>query len=125
MSTPEYDPSITISVRVSDLDKAIAWYSDVLGFSLIYKVDEIAWCEMTSNTPGVNIGLSQVEDAKGGDNSVPVFAVKDIDKARASLEAKDVRFDGETQVIPEMVKLATFFDPDGNTYMLSQSLGEH
>ena len=124
MSTPSFEPSITIAVRVSDLDKSIAWYQDVLGFGMLYRVDEIAWCEMSSNTPGVNIGLSQVENASGGDNSVPVFAVENVDQARALLESKDVRFDGETQVIPDMVKLATFFDPDGNTYMLSESLGE-
>ena len=51
-----------------------------------------------------------------------MFGVTDIDAARTEMEGKAVRFDGETQVIPGMVKLATFFDPDGNSYMLSQSL---
>ena len=60
----------------------------------------------------------------GGDNSVPVFAVENVDQARALLESKDVRFDGETMTIPDMVSLATFFDPDGNKLMLFQSLGE-
>lgn len=35
-----------------------------------------------------------------------------------------MRFDGPTQTIPGMVKLATLFDPDGNTLMLFQSLAE-
>ena len=50
------------------------------------------------------------------------FGVKDIDKARATLEELQVRFDGETLTIPEMVRLATFFDPDDNKLMLYQSL---
>jgi hypothetical protein len=34
----------------------------VLGFKLLYRMDDIAWCELASNTPGVNVGLSQVEE---------------------------------------------------------------
>jgi len=33
-------------------------------------------------------------------------------------------FDGDTIEIPELVKLATFFDPDGNSLMLYQSLSD-
>jgi hypothetical protein len=33
-----------------------------------------------------------------------------------------VKFDGPTQEIPGMVKLATFFDPDGNAMMFFQDL---
>ena len=50
------------------------------------------------------------------------FAVEDIDAARKLLESKDVRFDGPTRVYDGMVKLATFYDPDGNTLMLFQDL---
>jgi hypothetical protein len=48
--------------------------------------------------------------------------VADIDVARKHLESKDVRFDGDTYEIEGMVKLATFYDPDGNSFMLAQSL---
>ena len=50
------------------------------------------------------------------------WGVKDIDAARTLLESKKVRFDGPTQEIPGMVKLATFFDPDGNPMMFYQDL---
>jgi hypothetical protein len=33
-----------------------------------------------------------------------------------------VRFDGPTIELPGMVKLATFFDPDGNPMMFYQDL---
>lgn len=42
--------------------------------------------------------------------------------ARAQLETKKVKFDGEIQTIEGMVALATFFDPDGNQLMLAQHL---
>jgi len=119
-----YDGGLTLATQVSDVDKAIAWYRDVLGFELLYKVDEMGWAELKTETPGVNLGVSQVEKPKVGAGPVPTFGVKDLDAARAKLEAKDVRFDGETREYPGMVRLATFFDPDGNAFMLFQSLGE-
>ncbi len=63
-----------------------------------------------------------MEKVERGGGATLVFGVADVDSARAQLEAKDVRFDGETQTIPDMVKLATFFDPDGNTFMLAEDL---
>ena len=36
-----------------------------------------------------------------------------------------VRFDRPTRTIEGMVKLAKFFDPDGNRFMLYQSLEKH
>lgn len=117
-----YDGGLTCAMQCADLDKAIAWYSDVLGFEMLYRVDEMGWCEMRTPVERVNVGLSQVEtpEVKGG--ATLTFGVKDIDAARSSLESQDVRFDGETMTIPDMVKLATFFDPDGNKLMLYQDL---
>ena len=46
----------------------------------------------------------------------------DIDAAKARLDAHGVRQDGDIQTIPDLVKLLTFYDPDGNAMMLSQSL---
>lgn len=113
---------LTCAMQCTDMEKAIRWYQDVLGFSLIYKMDEMAWCEMKTPVEGVSLGMSEVEspEVKGG--ATLTFGVKDIDAARAKLEKRDVRFDGATVTIPDAVKLATFFDPDGNKLMLFQSL---
>ena len=122
-----YDGGLTISLQVKDNKKSIAWYRDVLGFTLLYAVEEIGWCELQSEVAGgrVNVGLSEVESPKTGAGAVPTWGVKDIDAARGQMEKKKVRFDGPTQEIPGMVKLATFFDPDGNAHMLYQSLQKH
>ncbi len=119
-----YDSNITAALNVSDLDKGIAWYRDVLGFELLYKLDDMGWCEFKTETKGVNVGLSTTEGTKQGGGATLTFGVKDVASARSQLEAKDVRFDGETQTIPGMVSLATFFDPDGNQLMLAQDLSE-
>lgn len=117
-----YDGDLTCAMGTKDLDKAIAWYTDVLGFELIYKLDEMAWCELKSPVARVNVGLSQVEEVQGAGGATLTFGVKDIASARATLEELKVKFDGETLTIPEMVKLATFYDLDGNKLMLFQDL---
>ena len=118
-----YDGALVIAFQVKDIAKSIDWYQTVVGFKLLYHVEEIGWCELTTSISGVAIGLSQVEDPKVG-GPTPTFGVKDVDAARQRLESHDVRFDGPTQEIPGMVKLATFYDPDGNALMLSQTLSD-
>jgi predicted enzyme related to lactoylglutathione lyase len=118
-----YDGGLTCALDVTDLKRSIDWYTGVLGFKLLYSMDEIGWCELETELPGVNVGLSQVEDAGGKGGATLTFGVKDIDAARAKIEGKGVRFDGPTREIEGMVKLATFYDPDGNALMLYQGLG--
>ena len=117
-----YDGGLTCSLGVKDLKTSLAWYQDVLGFRLLYHLEDLGWCELATEIKGVNLGLSQVErpEVKGG--ATLTFGVKDIDAARRLLEEKSVRFDGPTQTIQDMVKLATFYDPDGNKLMLYQDL---
>ena len=120
-----YNGTITLSSSVKDLDASIAWFRDILGFEEVFKVAEAGWAEVSTPAEGVSIGLDQTDaDVEGSGGSVPVFGVEDIDAARAELEAKDVAFAGDTVELPGMVKLATFFDPDGNRYMFAQSLVE-
>ncbi|MCY4056819.1 MAG: VOC family protein [Gammaproteobacteria bacterium] len=120
-----YNGTITLSSSVKDLDASIAWFKDILGFEEEFKVAEAGWAEVSSPVEGVSIGLDQTDaDVEGSGGSVPVFGVVDIDAARAELEAKGVEFAGDTVELPGMVKLATFFDPDGNRYMFAQSLLE-
>jgi catechol 2,3-dioxygenase-like lactoylglutathione lyase family enzyme len=118
-----YDGGLTVAFQVTDLRKSIDWYQNILGFKLAYHLQEMGWCELTTSVDRVNIGLSQVEAVKTG-GPTPTFGVKDIEHARSHLENSGVRFDGDTIEIPEMVKLATFFDPDGNSLMLYQALSD-
>ena len=118
-----YDGGLTCSISVTDFDKAVQWYGEMLGFTLNYRMDEMGWCELATEVPGVNVGLSRSDSIVKGGGATLTFGVTDIDAARKRLESKGVRFEGETDVIPGMVKLATFFDPDGNTLMLYQDKG--
>jgi catechol 2,3-dioxygenase-like lactoylglutathione lyase family enzyme len=117
-----YVPEVTASMGVTDLDRSIEWYKDILGFTLLYRVDEIAWCELSTGVPGVNVGLSQNQEVKQDGGATNVWGVSDILAAKAHLDAHGVRQDGDIQHIPDMVKLLTFYDPDGNAMMLSENL---
>ena len=123
MANPlNYDGGLTCSLKCTDLKRSIQWYQEMLGFKLLYQVDEMGWCELASAVDRVNVGLSQVEKAGGAGGATLTFGVKDIEAARKILEGRKVRFDGPTMTIEGMVKLATFFDPDDNALMLYQDL---
>ncbi|MGB7242327.1 MAG: VOC family protein [Sulfitobacter sp.] len=115
------EKTLTIALSVRDRHASAGWYSDMLGFDLLYHADEAGWSELQTKIAGVTLGLGEhVEPAPG--NSVPVFGVADIEKARHDLEAAGVKFDGETDTVEGMVSTATFFDPDRNALMLAQDL---
>lgn len=118
----QFVPEVTASMAVSNLDRSIDWYQQVLGFTLLYRADEIGWCEMSTHMPGVNIGLSENQSVTQGGGATNVWTVSDIEAGKTHLTAHGVKLDGDIQTIPELVRLLTFYDPDGNAMMLAQSL---
>ena len=117
----QYNGELTCAMGVTDLDRSIAWYQDMLGFTLLYRADGVAWCELVSPVANVTVGLSQNESVPIGGGATLTFGVTDVVAAQAELAAKGVRFDGDIRHIPGLVKLLTLFDPDQNPLMLFQS----
>ena len=117
-----YDGGLTCALGVTSLDRSIAWYREVLGFELLYRLEDMAWCELSTGVARVNLGLSEVEEAGGKGGATLTFGVEDIEAAKAELDARGVRHDAPIQDIPEMVRLLTFFDPDDNALMFYQDL---
>lgn len=70
----------------------------------------------------MNVGLSQVEAVTAGGGATLTFGVSDIDAAKAAFDAAGIRQDGAIMDIPGMVRLLTFYDPDGNALMFYQDL---
>ncbi|MCP4942141.1 MAG: VOC family protein, partial [Planctomycetaceae bacterium] len=96
----DFADGLTLSMPVSNLEKSITWYKEVLGFSLLYKMDELGWCEMQSPVADVNVGLSVVEHPNPG-GATPTFGVRDIAAAKSALEAANVRIDGDVVTITD------------------------
>jgi catechol 2,3-dioxygenase-like lactoylglutathione lyase family enzyme len=122
MGKIEWAGKSTAALEVSDYAKGLAWYRDVLGFEVVFELESWGWAQLQSPVSGLLVGIGQSEEVKHGGGATLTFTVKDIDAARAYLEAEGVRFDGETSQVEDMVRLATFYDPDGNALMLAQQL---
>ncbi len=113
----DFDGGLTLAMRSTDLARTIDWYQRVLGFTLLYRAEQMAWCELATAVGKVNVGFSESETVGADGGAIPTWGVTDIVAAKAALEALDVRTDGDIQHIPGMVKLLTFYDPDDNAMM--------
>jgi catechol 2,3-dioxygenase-like lactoylglutathione lyase family enzyme len=122
MGKIEWDGEGTAALAVSDYGKSLAWYRDVLGFEVVFELETWGWAQLRSPIDGLLIGIGQSEEIKEGGGATITFRVKDIEAARAHLESEGVRFDGEISQVEDMVRLTTFYDPDGNAFMLAQQL---
>ena len=118
----EWDGILTCPMETKNINNAIKWYEEVLGFELMYKVDEIGWCELKTPINNVHLGLSQVESPKVEGGATLTFGVKDVEAAKARVDAHQVKTDGDIVVYPGMVKLLTFYDPDGNKLMFAEDI---
>lgn len=104
-----------IYYHVSDLDRAIGFYRDLLGLQLVRR-DVVACLEIEGVTvelvPDESVGQS------GGGNARLCFRVEDIRAACAELLKKDVRVGPVEEKSNGL--LAGFWDPDGNEMSLWQ-----
>lgn len=121
----KFEPGLTVSVMVSDWQAARAWYRDKLGLEEGLVVEDGGWAEF-AGPGGVTIGLNSTwgEPHPGAGGVALVFGVANIESARAELEAKGVEFLGATEEVPDMVRLASFRDPDGNVMMLAETIAQ-
>jgi predicted enzyme related to lactoylglutathione lyase len=110
----EYRPTLLVQLGVADLNRAIQFYTDTLGYQVTERRDDLQFAHLATNVPGLQIGLSQQVTPKGSGTVLLNIGVTDVRTARRALEAKGVVFRRPTVVIPGKVALAEFVDPDGN-----------
>ena len=114
-----YRPNVVVQIGVSDMDRAVQFYTATLGFELTERRDDLQFAHIASNVPGLEIGLNQVPEPKGSGSVVINIGVAHVGEARKLLERRGVVFRGDTAVIPGKVALAGFSDPDGNALRLA------
>ena len=105
-----------IAINVHDLDKAIAFYRDVLGLQFLFNVPGLAFFQCGE----VRLMLSNPEKPEfDHPASTLYYKVPDINAAYTKLKGQDVRLIDEPHLIAKMpdhdLWMVFFYDPDGNT----------
>ncbi len=120
-----------IGIMTNDLQKSVRFYTDVLGFSIIMKMEleEAGLSAVFIQKDGSKIELMEyrgkiapkrskcVEISTGG-SSIPIndhitFSLDDMEDTVAELKEKGVVFDLEPVQLEGGMKLAFFKDPNG------------
>lgn len=112
-------------IVVADLEKAVDYYSNVLGFELAELHPHFGWAELCNGKDGARLGLAQANDMmseKAGSNAIITVSVDDIEVAKDELSKKGVTFIGEVMEVPGHVKMQMISDSDGNKLQLVQLL---
>lgn len=100
-----------------DMDRAVAFYRDVLGLSLSFQ-DGGKWAQMKAGD--VNFSLASPEEAaEGAEGATVIFEVDDIEAAKAALEHGGGTVLG-LRDMGDHGRALTFRDPDGNLVQLFQ-----
>jgi len=107
-----------IRIRVTDVDRAVAFYRDTLGMSFLFAFPGMGFFD----ADGVRLMLVEPEGRAFGGESAIYYRVDDIGEAVRTLEARGVTFDDQPHVVHRDTAydlwMAFFRDPDGNILAL-------
>ncbi len=110
-----------ITVMVSNLDKAVKFYTEVLSLKLVFLAKD-NWA--TISAPGLTIGLHSASEhgpKPGNSESLSIgFGVNDLEKSMNELKKRGVVFSHVLDDGP--VQIAFFTDPDKNPLYLAQTV---
>ena len=101
----------------ADMDRAVAFYRDVLGLRLIFR-EGAQWAEFEAGP--VRLALHGAVEGRAVEEGggTAVFRVHDLDASRAKLEAEGVRFEEHVGEVEGFARFASFRDPDGNVLQI-------
>jgi methylmalonyl-CoA/ethylmalonyl-CoA epimerase len=107
-----------IAITVADVDRAVAFYRDVLGMKLLFQFPGMGFFDCD----GVRLMLSTAEKPGEAYSSILYFKVPDIRQAHATLAGRGVAFDREPHLLAAMPQydlwMAFFRDLDRNLLAL-------
>ena len=108
-----------LSMNAKDLERATAFYRDVLGVPFLFQVPKMAFFDLSGLRLMVATPETPEYDHPG---SILYFRVPDIREAHAALSGRGVAFDTEPHMIADMgdheLWMAFFKDSEGNQLAL-------
>lgn len=108
---------------VADMDRAIAFYQDVLGLSVVHRHGD-EWAELDGKSVRLALHGSANDHELPQGGSV-VFEVDDIDEVKFALELKGILFETQMGEVEGRARFASFVDPDGNRLQIIEYYEEH
>ena len=115
-----------VPVPVTDVDRAKAFYTDMVGFSVDVDVQPADGVRVVQLTPPgsacsivLSTGLPEISDMTPGSIKALHLVVTDIEAARRELLERGVEV-APVEDVGGGVKYARFADPDGNTMTLQE-----
>jgi len=113
---------------VKDWEGAKKFYDQILGWSVLYTDDNIGWREYGTDSnekrTTTHVAINKITAGDQGQQGVGTtitFTVESVDKTQAWLKSKGVKVD-DILVIPGVVKIGTFYDPEGNRMQFAESV---
>jgi catechol 2,3-dioxygenase-like lactoylglutathione lyase family enzyme len=109
-----------IHVSVTDVDRSVEFYRDVLGIPFLFRVEGQSMAFFDCD--GVRLYLGVPETPEFSSNPLLYFVVEDLDDAYSTLRERGVRFRDEPHLIHRAgaseLWMTFFKDPDGNNLAL-------
>ena len=116
--TPGIEGIGQISIVVSDVDRAVAFYRDVLGLKYLFGFPGMAFFDCG----GTRLYLAKPEKPELDQTSILYYRVPDISAAAETLKARGVDFEHEPRAVHKDEKhelwLGFFKDSEGNNVAL-------
>jgi catechol 2,3-dioxygenase-like lactoylglutathione lyase family enzyme len=109
-----------VHVSVADVDRAVAFYRDVLGIPFLFRVpgQPMAFFDCAGTRLYLGVPESEAYRSRG----MLYFTVADIDQAYETLRGRGVEFQHGPHVVhrtgASVLRMAFFSDPDGNNLAL-------
>jgi uncharacterized glyoxalase superfamily protein PhnB len=123
---PLHARSLAASLTVSDLDRSLAWYRDVVGFAVDQRMEREGRLRAVAVRAGdVRLLLNLDDGAKGWDRtkgegvSLMITTDQDIDGIAARIRAGGGTLDSEPADMPWGVRAFRVRDPDGFRFAFS------
>ena len=114
-----------ITIFVSNMDRAVRFYTEVLGMKVEYRFGD-QWASLKTDD-GMTVGLhpASKESPAGRKGSITIgFEVSEsIERAVTAMKEKGVKFVGPI-VDDKEIKAAHFEDPDGNEMYIVEAQQE-
>ena len=105
-----------IHIAVTDISRAVAFYRDILGMTLLFEVPDQKMAFFDCGGIRLYLSTDQIEGIPS--NPLIYYRVADMDEAYKSLSANGVEFEAKPHIVHRTAEyelwMAGFRDPEGN-----------